>query len=108
MNSVATMGSADALAGRRVVGLRAMPDQVIVRPVNLRPTQTASGVVRVVADVPCTAQVVEIGPEAAARCGIGVGAVITYSKFAGTEVEAGEERLLILAAVDVLAELVTE
>ena len=97
-------------SARSATDLKPMGDRVVVRPSD------QEGVTKGGIYLPDTAQerpqqgeVVAVGPGrmldngARAEMEVKPGDTVIYSKFAGTEVEAGDEELLVLGSNDILA-----
>ena len=93
------------------MNLKPLDDRIVVRP-NEAETQTASGLVipDTAKEKPQQGEVLAVGPGKRAEntgelipVDIGVGDVVLYSKYGGTEVTVDGEDLLVLNGRDVLA-----
>ena len=92
--------------------LKPMSDRVVVRPTE-QEEMTKSGIVLpdTAKERPQEGEVVAVGPGRYLNSGkrlemeLKVGDKVIYSKYAGTEIQAEDEELLVLGSNDVLAKI---
>jgi len=79
-------------------------DRVLLRPVTTQPTQSGILVPRESTERSQTMTILEIGTSVEANT-FQIGEKVVVSKYAGTEITAGDEKLYVLHQYDILAKI---